>query len=243
MNYQPPDRVREAFDLAASCEGSTHKENERLLEARCVLEAYEKNGASAEEKHACKAASSALFWAIYQANYSAVRRFVGRRYTDEEIVMAAEDGLMRAIKRYDPDRNAKLSTFAHDCIRSKLSNLSRRRRLKQRRTVLLDEKIRGCGEAEYRRHDGLKDLLSYEPGPPRNGLKAELNRLLKWLLWEKDRVLLEYLFGLNDRPELSEVQISEMFGVTRQAVSAAKLRILDRLQTSQKTGELEHYLG
>ena len=149
-------------------------------------------------------------------------------------------GLIQGAKRYDPTLGIKQSTFLGRCIRNeiikyiKLSENSKRRINKETISInlLVDNE-----------NTELIDLIPDETIDIENTLdkKLELERIeiaINMLKKEKDRDFINYYYGLNGKPQLTNKEIQEKYGVSRQMVDNriknAKIKIMKFLKDNEK---------
>lgn len=163
---------------------------------------------------------------------SVVARITGERglELDEDMLQMGRIALWNALRRFDPRRGMKLSTYAVPCIRNcVLDELRRRARY---RGVFVRSLQDPLGEGE---EGTWEDVVADERAADPAGGSGEEERTESVLrrvasLPKRDREVVELRYGLRGGRCLSQREIAEAQGVTDQRISAIHSRAIERLR-------------
>lgn len=147
----------------------------------------------------------------------------------DDLISIGTIGLVKAVDTYSKDKLVKLATYASKCIENEILMVLRSNK-KHSKNVSLYEPI-GVDK------DGLEVQL-HEVLPSSEELLVDeinhnerLNALLKYLnvLDEREMKIISLRFGLNNKTEYTQKEISKMYNISRSYVSRIEKRALTKL--------------
>ena len=160
--------------------------------------------------------------------------FIARRFENtgvgiEDLISIGTLGLVKAISTFRSDKNIKLATYASRCIENEL--LMYLRKISGRHEVSLDEPL----NTDW---DGNELLLSDVLGSDEDSVsraieEAEERRALYravGTLTERERMIIEYRFGLGGRQELTQKEVADLLGISQSYISRLEKKILQKLR-------------
>lgn len=149
---------------------------------------------------------------------------IARKYkipgcTFDDLISIGAVGLIKAVKSFDPDTGASLSTYAARCIENEIL-MSLRQSRKQQSDVSLNEPL----GTDY---DGntvtFSDLLGTAPDLVEEEVRRRitLTKVARALpgLPERERTVLTLRYGLEDGVVHPQHEIAELLGISRSYVS------------------------
>ena len=194
---------------------------------------------------------------------SIARRYRGHGLSLADLVQEGNQGLMHAVRKFDPDRGFRFSTYATWWIRQAIlrgiANSARTIRI----PVYLTEKL-GAALAKI---DAMLPPLSIDakpnddpssrslieavanaaaPDPADQATSAVLAQQLDScmrVLSPRERAVLRLRFGLGARSAMTLEQVGKLMGVTRERVRQIESRALERLRGPCRERGLKDYLA
>ena len=163
---------------------------------------------------------------------SIVARITGERglELDEDMLQMGRIALWNALRRFDPRRGMKLSTYAVPCIRNcVLDELRRRARYRGVFVRSLQDPLEEGEEGTW--EDVVADERAADPaGDSEEEERTE--RVLRRVasLPERDREVVELRYGLRGGRRLSQREIAVAQGVSDQRICAIHQRAIERLR-------------
>ena len=160
--------------------------------------------------------------------------FIARRFENtgvgaEDLISIGTLGLVKAVSTFRSDKNIKLATYASRCIENEI--LMYLRKISGRREVSLDEPL----NTDW---DGNELLLSDVLGSDEDSVsraiedaeeKKALYRAVSHLS-ARERMIIEYRFGLGGREELTQKDVADLLGISQSYISRLEKRILNKLR-------------
>jgi len=160
--------------------------------------------------------------------------FIARRFENtgvgiEDLISIGTLGLVKAISTFRSDKNIKLATYASRCIENEI--LMYLRKISGRHEVSLDEPL----NTDW---DGNELLLSDVLGSDEDSVshaieEAEERRALYravGTLSDRERMIIEYRFGLGGRQELTQKEVADLLGISQSYISRLEKKILHKLR-------------
>ena len=149
----------------------------------------------------------------------------------EDLISYGTIGLIKAVKRYMPDKGSRLATYAAKCIDNEVLMLFRSRK-KFSREVSLYEPIGTDKEGNEVR---LLDILVYDQLDVVESLQIredvqKLRDIFYKVLSERERDIIAYRYGLRNGYEFTQREIGEKLGISRSYVSRMEKRALEKLR-------------
>lgn len=168
---------------------------------------------------------------VLEQNIGLVGMLARRRRGDatdvQDLMQEGVLGLMEALRRFDPDRGTRFSTYAVFWVRHAL----RRGQLRDEQTVRIPEGARARGKGLSRVEDvpplASAPTLDAQLDDSRN--LTELPSALEQLP-RRERWIIRQRFGLEGTPPRTLAQLGEELGVSRQRVRQLERRALARIR-------------
>jgi RNA polymerase sigma factor (sigma-70 family) len=160
----------------------------------------------------------AVLWAVWPAVAGAAVRC---NLTDDEVRSAAHAGACRAAQTWSPDLGASFATYANRAVMFAVVIEVR----------ASDRRGRRDGKRVGRLPTG-RALGNLGPGYRERGytdLPETVAGVLRQLP-ERDRSVLEMLYGLNGRREMGPTEVAAALGVTRERVRQLRARAEERVR-------------
>ena len=151
----------------------------------------------------------------------------------EDLFQEGVIGCIKAIDTFKLELDYTFTTYASTVIRNEIAMFVRSLKL-QRNLKSLDEPIyiNSDGEEVYLLDSLVDDTISADPEQYaemiiiKDVVESEMNKLNV-----RDRQIIEYRFGLNNKPKLTQIQISKIMGCTRSNICRIIRRNLSKMRT------------
>ena len=214
--------LQKIFMLGHLQSGSFPKPLTENEEAR-LLELYEKNG-DLEAKNKLIEHNLRLVAHI-------VKKYAQNQDESDDLLSIGTIGLIKGINTFTTDKKTRLSTYVARCIHNEILMVLRARKHLPSE-VSLSESI---GSDKEGNEVTLMDIIpsedeeievSYE-----NKLKVKkLYENIKDCLDERERLIIELRYGLNDGREIPQRKIAKMLDISRSYVSRIEKKAVEKLR-------------
>lgn len=158
------------------------------------------------------------------------RKFENTGINIEDLVSIGAIGLIKAVNTFDPEKKIKLATYASRCIENEIL-MYLRRNSKIRTEVSFDEPLNIDWDGNELL---LSDVLGTENDTIYRNIEEQVDRKLlhKALdkLTERERIIMELRFGLQDGEEKTQKDVADMLGISQSYISRLEKRIIKRLR-------------
>lgn len=153
----------------------------------------------------------------------------------EDLISIGTIGLIKAVNTFSVEKNIKLATYASRCIENEILMYLRKTN-PQKMEVSIDEPL----NVDW---DGNELLLSDILGTDDDTVsvnienEAEKRVLLEAVekLDEREMLIMELRFGLNNRPEKTQKEVADMIGISQSYISRLEKRIIKRLKKDMES--------
>ena len=153
----------------------------------------------------------------------------------EDLISIGTIGLIKAVNTFSVEKNIKLATYASRCIENEILMYLRKTN-PQKMEVSIDEPL----NVDW---DGNELLLSDILGTDDDTVsvdiesEAEKRMLLEAVekMDEREKLIMELRFGLNNRPEKTQKEVADMIGISQSYISRLEKRIIKRLKKEMES--------
>lgn len=153
----------------------------------------------------------------------------------EDLISIGTIGLIKAVNTFSVEKNIKLATYASRCIENEILMYLRKTN-PQKMEGSIDEPL----NVDW---DGNELLLSDILGTDDDTVsvdiesEAEKRMLLEAVekLDEREKLIMELRFGLNNRPEKTQKEVADMIGISQSYISRLEKRIIKRLKKEMES--------
>lgn len=155
-----------------------------------------------------------------------VKKFDNTGEDVEDLISIGTIGLIKGVETYNPDRKAKLATYAARCIENEILMHLRSLR-KVRKDISIYEPI---GQDKEGNEISLIDILEADNSDFIDAIQThmELKKIQQYLtvLDEREKEVIICRFGLGSTKELTQREIAEKLNISRSYVSRIEKRAL-----------------
>ncbi|MDP5273163.1 RNA polymerase sporulation sigma factor SigE [Chengkuizengella axinellae] len=158
------------------------------------------------------------------------RKFENTGINIEDLVSIGAIGLIKAVNTFDPNKKIKLATYASRCIENEILMYLRRNN-KIRTEISFDEPLNIDWDGNELL---LSDVMGTENDVIYRNIEEQVDRkLLKKALEklsDREKVIMELRFGLQDGEEKTQKDVADMLGISQSYISRLEKRIIKRLR-------------
>ncbi len=148
----------------------------------------------------------------------------------EDLISIGTIGLIKAVNTFSVEKNIKLATYASRCIENEILMYLRKTN-QQKYEISIDEPL----NVDW---DGNELLLSDILGTDDDVVSINIeNETEKRLLLEaveklddREKLIMEMRFGLNNRKEKTQKEVADLIGISQSYISRLEKRIIKRLR-------------
>ncbi|MBE6879647.1 MAG: RNA polymerase sporulation sigma factor SigE [Ruminococcaceae bacterium] len=148
----------------------------------------------------------------------------------EDLISIGSIGLIKAVNTFSAEKNIKLATYASRCIENEILMYLRKTN-QQKCEVSIDEPL----NVDW---DGNELLLSDILGTDDDVVSVNIeNEVEKKLLHEavekldeREKLIMEMRFGLNNRQEKTQKEVADIIGISQSYISRLEKRIIKQLK-------------
>lgn len=202
------------------------------------LKAFEKPLTPAEEreyferyKNGDKKASEIIIWHNMRLVAHMAKKYAGSDFEMDDLISTGTVGLIKAVRCFDIEKGSKFATFAAKCIDNEILMMLRNDKKRQKDVSIFEPigtdkegneislfEIIEASECDVELYAEKKDDIIR--------LRNSFNSILN----DRERQIIALRYGLLGGRELTQREISAMFGISRSYVSRIEKRALEKLK-------------
>ncbi len=163
-----------------------------------------------------------------------IKKYYSTYTEQEDLISVGTMGLIKAVDTFDPEKGARLATYASRCIENEILMFFRGKK-KDSCLVSLDEPIDTDSEGNPL---SLMDVIATED-TLNDDLDLKIKTKALYAIIEKmpvgrDRQIIIWRYGLYHEPILTQNEIASLLGISRSYVSRIEKRIIEELKREFK---------
>lgn len=158
------------------------------------------------------------------------KKYASSNVSQEDLISIGSIGLIKGISTYNSKKSIKLSTYISKCIDNEIL-MHFRSIKKQSKEVHLDDPI---GKDKDDNAISLKDILENDEKSIDDEIdlkikRDKLNKKMKEILKERERIILVERFGLDGNKTKTQKEIAKEMNISRSYVSRIETKAIERL--------------
>ena len=171
---------------------------------------------------------------LIERNLRLVAHIIKKYYTQtsdqEDLISIGTIGLIKGISSYNPEKGARLATYAARCIENEILMHFRSQKKLQGEVSLSDTlETDKDGNSLF-----LLDVVGVEDtmmeALDTKDTYARLRKLVKECLTEREMDIIQQRYGLGGRPPKTQRELAAEYGISRSYVSRIEKRALGKLE-------------
>ena len=177
---------------------------------------------------------------LIQRNLRLVAHIVKKYYTQsadqEDLISIGTIGLIKGISSFDPEKGARLATYAARCIENEILMYFRSQKKLQGEVSLSDsiETDKEGNALQLMDVVGVDDTMLDDIHDRDSALR--LHQLIRERLTTREAEIIRLRYGLGGTIPLTQREIAASFGISRSYVSRIEKRALEKLRQELQDG-------
>ena len=171
---------------------------------------------------------------LIERNLRLVAHIIKKYYTQtsdqEDLISIGTIGLIKGISSYNPDKGARLATYAARCIENEILMHFRSQKKLQGEVSLSDtlETDKDGNSLFLLDVVGVEDTMMEELDT--KDTYARLRKLVKECLTDREKDIIQQRYGLGGRRPRTQRELAAEYGISRSYVSRIEKRALGKLE-------------
>ena len=170
--------------------------------------------------------------------FNMAKRYKGKGATIGDLISEGNLGLIKAIERFEPERDVKFISYAVWWVRNSIQEFIK----KTQRTISIEKdedslnsiaserRLKDCDDEYLTKKDTLAYIEDFEEGQELKRNQKKTIDLLLSKLSDRERLVIELYYGI-DRDEKSHDEISQLLKITSERVRQIKQNALTKLRS------------
>lgn len=173
---------------------------------------------------------------LIERNLRLVAHIMKKYYTaasdQEDLISIGTIGLMKGIETFNPDKGARLATYAARCVENEILMYFRSQRKNASEISLSDDLETGKDGTSL----SVQDVVASEEDLFENYSRKETYRKLyeamKRTLTPRERTVIELRYGLGNQEAHRQQDVAKALGISRSYVSRIEKHALEKLRAT-----------
>lgn len=163
-----------------------------------------------------------------------IKKYYASREDQDDLISIGTFGLIKAISSFNPEKGARLATYASRCIENEIL-MFLRKASSSRGELSIDEPLKMDWDGNELL---LRDVLGTDPDTVHRDLEweAEKQQLRRCIggLNPRERKIICLRFGLEGGEEMTQKQVADEIGISQSYISRLEKRIMKKLKTAME---------
>ncbi len=162
-----------------------------------------------------------------------VKKYNYSEAESQDLISIGTIGLIKAINTFDTDKGSKFVTYAAKCIDNELLMHFRNEKRKLREVSIYESigEDKEGNEINYLDIIESNDIDVVEDMETRENVK-KMYELLDTVLTKREKEIIELRYGLNGKKEMTQLEISKMYNISRSYVSRIESKAIAKMHKS-----------
>ena len=175
---------------------------------------------------------------LIQRNLRLVAHIIKKYYTQngdqEDLISIGTIGLIKGISSFNPEKGARLATYAARCIKNEILMYFRSQKKLQGEVSLSDsiETDKEGNALQLMDVVGVDDTMLDDIHDRDNALR--LRQLVREVLTAREAEIIRLRYGLGGTVPLTQREVAASFGISRSYVSRIEKRALEKLRAQME---------
>ena len=163
-----------------------------------------------------------------------MKKYYAQTSDQEDLISIGTIGLIKGISTFDPEKGARLATYAARCIENEILMHFRSQKKSAQDVSLSDYIETGNDGAPLELMDVVSEESDLMEEVANKELTRQLRRLLDRCLTEQERQVICLRYGLESTLPCRQREVAQITGISRSYVSRIEKRALEKLRTAME---------
>ena len=163
-----------------------------------------------------------------------MKKYYAQTADQEDLISIGTIGLIKGITTFDPEKGARLATYAARCVENEILMYFRRQRKSAQDVSLSDFIETGSDGAPLQLMDVLCEDSDLLESMVTRETSRQLRRALEDCLTDRERQVIILRYGLSGDLPLRQREVADKTGISRSYISRIEKRALEKLKQRLK---------
>lgn len=159
-----------------------------------------------------------------------MKKYYAQTSDQEDLISIGTIGLIKGITTFDPDKGARLATYAARCVENEILMYFRAQRKSAQDVSLSDYIETGADGAPLQLQDVVAEDCDLLEQVSNQESITHLRRAIRTVLTEQEQQVITLRYGLNGAPPKRQREVADVTGISRSYVSRIEKRALEKLR-------------
>ena len=159
-----------------------------------------------------------------------MKKYYAQVSDQEDLISIGTIGLIKGITTFDPDKGARLATYAARCVENEILMHFRSQKKSAQDVSLSDYIETGTDGAALSLMDVVAEDCDLLEQISNRELAEQLRTAVDTCLTEQEKQVIQLRYGMDGRPPQRQREVAETTGISRSYVSRIEKRALQKLR-------------
>ena len=159
-----------------------------------------------------------------------MKKYYAQTSDQEDLISIGTIGLIKGITTFDPEKGARLATYAARCVENEILMHFRARKKSAQDVSLSDYIETGTDGAALSLMDVVSEDCDLTEQVINREMTQQLREIVECCLTEQERRVIELRYGLSGQVPLRQREVAGITGISRSYVSRIEKRALQKLR-------------
>jgi RNA polymerase sporulation-specific sigma factor len=159
-----------------------------------------------------------------------MKKYYAQASDQEDLISIGTIGLIKGITTFDPDKGARLATYAARCVENEILMHFRSQKKSAQDVSLSDYIETGTDGAALSLMDVVSDDSDMTEQVISREMAGQLRKTVERCLTEQESQVICLRYGLSGNPPLRQREVAKITGISRSYVSRIEKRALQKLR-------------
>lgn len=159
-----------------------------------------------------------------------MKKYYSQTSDQEDLISIGTIGLIKGISTFDPDKGARLATYAARCVENEILMYFRSQKKSSQDVSLSDFIETGADGAPLQLMDVVSEEGDLLEQFATREITWQLRSAVKECLTEQEQKVITMRYGLDGKQPLRQREVAEKTGISRSYISRIEKRALEKLR-------------